>query len=685
MGGGNSNDTVPNAVLINNCSNTPMTNDHPSFADKLSLVVKPTQSGKTFELVESVKKNFDTTDLQVILVMNLLLNAEQAVARLVAGLGAERCGYVVVVASKWGRGGRGHQRSNGGDFAILRKSGEAGEAAEGEDPPQQKSSATSEDYSVVSSLKKLSSLLNQSATSRISPITSSSRPKVLVCLSNHWRLKEMYGLLDWIEAQARGGPTPATGVAKEWLSTREIGQEERFGIFRDVRSVILHHDELHNYIDWEVKRPTDRQSSPVSTNPATLATLVPVYDAFPSGVLAGSYGEATLSSGQRNATSLRTRIEEVCAYSVVQQIIGYTATPQSITGRVGVTSCSGKRRRGPAGWVSIRDAQIAAHPQWSAPKLEKLCGKTLEKLERNYHGTGAMDFVSVERGPKETVIEYLERVLRERMEELFRLDRGWRSDGTGASARERGEEHDDDPARAHGALSSPPIESRTPVAKPAKGNRIFAPAGIRKTTHTEIRDRIFEICPEAVVAMLNGDEKSLTWNEISPTSKYTLKSVSLARDAWPGLELAEKLEKVFDTHTELYSRHLVITGFLCLGMGQTFLTRKLGNFTHGILADRSQMGVEKQYQLCGRLTGMCRGWGEEDRAHKAGTGESIQKDAPPTVATTTTGPGFYTNTRVYCPESVQKIFHEMEKEVLREMYRAVTEENPRLGGSSNPP
>lgn len=73
--------------------------------------------------------------------------------------------------------------------------------------------------------------------------------------------------------------------------------------------------------------------------------------------------------------------------------------------------------------------------------------------------------------------------------------------------------------------------------------------------------------------------------------------------------------------------------------------------------------MEKQYQLCGRLTGMCRGW------NTPGVGDE---------RTT------YSRTRVFCPVSVKNVFCQMEKEVVREMTRAVEEERPRLGREGRP-
>ena len=725
---------------------------------KFALCVKPTQSGKTFELVESVKKHrADGVDLQIVFAMNLLLNAEQTVSRLAAGLASDVGGggvvsEMAVVASRWTRPVRTQeQRTHGarktnaqldgvGDeqttgaannttgataFATKKKknvvrrvkgvpvrmpttmldkekdhaaidevdttastrgsssasvvdSTSVEELFSGEDDRQAGSGDTTAShtvpYTVVPSLKKLSgaSLSTRERTAAPTP------PKVLLCLSNSARFGEIYELLRWLETRAaaehaarghaaakiNGGARFGAGDEErqdgdgDLLQRTSKKDDERFSVFRDVRSVVVHHDELHNYIDWDARSTTtdgreddqaivpetvdvvpetaseqdhpqhSEQQEPTTSRPFDyLHWLLGRSGARPTSDLQSDQEQ---KSTEPDIRSLRSCIEQACDYSVVRKVIGYTATPQPLVEGVAASN--------PA--QGSRPSSI-----WTAPHLQKLDASVLERSANEYHGTQNMHFVDVEReSSAETITDYVGRVLRERASELF-----------------------------------PPATGND--RKNRNGNRIFLPAGMKIVSHSQVRQTVFEICPTAVVVVLNGEEKTIIWHDVDVANNKTLQKFSrdLGRDAFPGLELADKIERTFDAEllqnnaVDLYSRHLVITGYLCLGMGQTLLCKRVGNFTHAVLAERSRLELEKLYQLCGRLTGMCRRWGTSE-AVLGGTSRSKKPDKAPADEQ-----GVYSRTRVFCPVSVRKGFCEMEAAVVREMERAVVEDAPRLG------
>ncbi|CAD7934830.1 unnamed protein product [Amoebophrya sp. A25] len=166
------------------------------------------------------------------------------------------------------------------------------------------------------------------------------------------------------------------------------------------------------------------------------------------------------------------------------------------------------------------------------------------------------------------------------------------------------------------------------------GGRIFVPACPEIHTHERVRRHIFDLCPRAVVVVLNGEEKSLVWHarsretrsvEASETTartldlrKFTLeKAVKADRSEEPRpppqqapLEVSDKIALAMERYG-LEDRPLLITGYICVGMGQTLLNaQKMGNFTHAILPSREGMRnlfmkttPEVLYQEAGRVTG----------------------------------------------------------------------------------
>lgn len=131
----------------------------------------------------------------------------------------------------------------------------------------------------------------------------------------------------------------------------------------------------------------------------------------------------------------------------------------------------------------------------------------------------------------------------------------------------------------------------------APGNRVFLPGHVRKTGHMTVRDVVLERCPSAVVVVLNAHEKSIAFD-----MEGTIHKVSLVSE----LEVSERIAQVLVMYN-LLARTLVITGFLCVGMGQTITHRVYGNITHAILSHLN-LGNDAIYQLLGRITGRHMNW-----------------------------------------------------------------------------
>ena len=131
----------------------------------------------------------------------------------------------------------------------------------------------------------------------------------------------------------------------------------------------------------------------------------------------------------------------------------------------------------------------------------------------------------------------------------------------------------------------------------APGVRCFVPAHIRRVGHIRVRDLMWSKCPTAVVVMINGVEKNV---QFKVDDEIT--TVSLVCN----MEVSHRIADILTEHG-LMARPLFMTGYLCVGMGQTLMHPSYGNFTHAIL---SHMNVNNDsiYQLFGRLTGRVKRW-----------------------------------------------------------------------------
>ena len=137
------------------------------------------------------------------------------------------------------------------------------------------------------------------------------------------------------------------------------------------------------------------------------------------------------------------------------------------------------------------------------------------------------------------------------------------------------------------------------------GSRTFIPAHIRRSGHETVRDLVFAIQPRAVVAVINGREKTLRWS-VDGGSDYRSVELASTETASSTEEVCESISRRIREY-KLEGRPLVVTGFLCVGMGQTLTHSSLGSFTSAVLGHMDLTNAEL-YQLFGRITGRMRRW-----------------------------------------------------------------------------
>ncbi len=130
------------------------------------------------------------------------------------------------------------------------------------------------------------------------------------------------------------------------------------------------------------------------------------------------------------------------------------------------------------------------------------------------------------------------------------------------------------------------------------GSRTFVPAHIRRAGHTRVRELIMEKCPTAVVVTINAVDKSIRFMEESVEQTISLASTQH--------EVCERIAAVIHEHG-LENHPLFMTGFLCVGMGQTLTHKSFGTFTHAIIGHMS-LNPNALYQLFGRTTGRTKSW-----------------------------------------------------------------------------
>jgi hypothetical protein len=137
------------------------------------------------------------------------------------------------------------------------------------------------------------------------------------------------------------------------------------------------------------------------------------------------------------------------------------------------------------------------------------------------------------------------------------------------------------------------------------GSRVFIPAHIRRNGHRYIRTIIFNRRSDAVVVVLNGEEKNMKYMHFKGSDgvEVILNLISTTE------EVCQTISRLI-CENNLIGRPLVITGFLCVGMGQTLIHKDLGTFTSAIIS-HLDLTNDDIYQLFGRLTARSKKWGDK--------------------------------------------------------------------------
>ena len=133
----------------------------------------------------------------------------------------------------------------------------------------------------------------------------------------------------------------------------------------------------------------------------------------------------------------------------------------------------------------------------------------------------------------------------------------------------------------------------------SKYTKTFIPATRKRITHEIIRDIIFDINPYAVVVTLNGKEKSIKYK--NNAGIYDTINIVISTE-----ELGDLIAHHLNVNNIMF-RPLVITGYLCVGMGQTLVSKNLGPFTSAIYG-YDNINKDTLYQLFGRITGRIKTW-----------------------------------------------------------------------------
>jgi hypothetical protein len=131
----------------------------------------------------------------------------------------------------------------------------------------------------------------------------------------------------------------------------------------------------------------------------------------------------------------------------------------------------------------------------------------------------------------------------------------------------------------------------------ADNTRSFIPAHYDCKSHIAVRDLIFSKNENAVVILINGKEKGIEYKING--KKYKIP-----------LSLDEELSKTISNiiiQNKLQDRPVVITGHICISMGQTLTHETTGSFTSAIFG-HLDLKNDEIYQLFGRTAGRMRKW-----------------------------------------------------------------------------
>lgn len=171
----------------------------------------------------------------------------------------------------------------------------------------------------------------------------------------------------------------------------------------------------------------------------------------------------------------------------------------------------------------------------------------------------------------------------------------------------------------------------------AENTLTFMPAHTLCVGHTQMKEMIFRHNSQSVVVVINGKEKMLEYKDsFGKTKTLSLvppKKKRLANPDFDNAEIEEACKTIYRLvkDNKLEKRPIVITGFICVSMGQTLTCRELGAFTSAIVS-HLDLSNDDIYQLVGRINGRMLNWGDK-----------------------------YVKTNVYCPTIVRHRCEAMEQ------------------------
>jgi len=152
-------------------------------------------------------------------------------------------------------------------------------------------------------------------------------------------------------------------------------------------------------------------------------------------------------------------------------------------------------------------------------------------------------------------------------------------------------------------------------------NRVFIPVKNRIKTHYYIREHLFKIRNNCLIITINGKEKNIIYKANDKSKdKSNDKSKDKSNDKsneedeeYVSIPLILNKGELGDLIVEniskynLHNRPIIFIGYNCVGMGQTLITEKLGNFTSAIFGYDVILN-DNMYQLFGRITGRFKNW-----------------------------------------------------------------------------
>jgi hypothetical protein len=141
--------------------------------------------------------------------------------------------------------------------------------------------------------------------------------------------------------------------------------------------------------------------------------------------------------------------------------------------------------------------------------------------------------------------------------------------------------------------------------------RVLIPGHRNTVSHNLVRELVWRYNPEALVVIINGQDKAAFVNQKAADGEYVKYPLAFGDDGFPahlkGIEACEVLAYQLKKHN-LLNRAIVFTGNICIGMGQTLCHSDYGNMSDEILAPEAHTTPDDRYQASGRGNARCKHW-----------------------------------------------------------------------------